>query len=181
MERELVDTAVRFQRNMVLGAEPGTWFFLALLFSVLFLVWQYRRFRTVESRLARWALMGTRLLLLAGVLLFLLKPTVLKQRLAVLKPTLPILVDTSRSMSLPYDREGEATRLDTARDLVSRLMAREGSEAMDIQLTPSMRRSGPSRRMNWMPLKPGAVTPTSSEPCPWFTGKGGALPRASWS
>jgi uncharacterized membrane protein len=130
----VADTAILFQSDIVFQGEPGFWFILALALSLLFLGWQYFRLRRVAPGKIRWVLMATRLLILAGIMMFLLKPTILRQKLATLKPVVAVLVDTSRSMSLPYDREGGLSRLEVAADLIRRVSQEETASSMDLEI-----------------------------------------------
>ncbi|HUF56788.1 MAG TPA: glutamine amidotransferase [Thermohalobaculum sp.] len=98
-------------------ANPLPWWALVLVVSAAALVaWQaYRRFGTDPRR--RAALSTLRFLTLLLLVLFLMRPVASRSEPGARDAIVPILVDTSRSMSIE-DADG-ARRLDRARDVLT--------------------------------------------------------------
>ncbi len=132
MSDGIVQGTLKVRTELIFETAPGIWFLLAALLAGLFLVYQYRRLRAKAPGPALWLLMGTRVLLLSALLCLLLKPTILKRKLAPLASRLTVLVDTSRSMGLPWNA-GES-RLAAARRLVGRLVDRSRESGDGVEL-----------------------------------------------
>lgn len=123
MDNGILDEALKIRTDLVFDQAPDLWFYAALALALVFLVFHYQNLRKTAPVAARLLLMVTRGILAAAILLFLMKPTILKQKTAPLRVRQPVLVDTTRSMSLEY-REGES-RFDMAEKIIGRLSEKE--------------------------------------------------------
>src|SRR4051812_10825097 len=90
-------------------ANPVSWWILVLLAAAVasLAYFEYRRPLSPLTRLQRTVLLGLRVLALAAIVLFLLRPIVLLPPTGARDAAVPILVDVSRSMRL-HDADGQA-------------------------------------------------------------------------
>lgn len=86
---------------------PAVWIILLGVAGVIVLAAAYRHLRGGASRRARWGLLAVRLLLFALVLCCLVHPIVAVQAKRFVKGVVPILIDSSQSMTV-RDVKGES-------------------------------------------------------------------------
>ncbi len=110
--------------TLIFEGEIGFVFVVLAVLGMVFLVVQHRRLGRTATPVFAWVLTGLRSVILAVLLAATLQPTVVTRRVVPLARRWNVLVDTSRSMSLPAG-QGES-RIDRARRVVTALREKVG-------------------------------------------------------
>jgi hypothetical protein len=118
--------AASSRTTLVFEGEIGFLFVALALLAVAFLVVQHRRLLQSTSPAFASVLTGLRALLVVFLLAAILEPTVVTRRVAPLARRVNVLVDTSRSMSLPA--ESGVSRLDRAREVIEAVRGKVGRD-----------------------------------------------------
>ncbi len=116
----LADSARAFtEAHFAFSSPLPTWVLAAVAaVAVVVLVWYAMGLRRKVSGRWRTCLTAMRAGAVALILIFLLNPSIVEQRVLKLVPTLAVLIDTSQSLNL-HDGEEGPTRLAQLRDLVN--------------------------------------------------------------